>query len=199
MEPPAALGRSQRPIGVCAGDDVSLTAMVFASLGIALAGLLMGFFSGEFAARKRLKDADDRYEELKRNFEIVSAVNVRLMGKAASAQPPSNDGSAEDRFFDLYDDAKRCLHRTLDQHNATAPRPLVISRDGGNMLQVLSDLPERSFSDDNGEDAGVRAWLRRVFELEIQRRAKREDARPEALIALERERELWRVPLKKRA
>jgi hypothetical protein len=173
--------------------------MVLAGLGLALAGLLIGFFLGEFAARKRLEDADKRYEALKRDFEIVSAVNVRLMGHAAAAPPASNDENADDRFFDLYDDAKRCLHRTLDQHNATAPRPLVISRDGGNLLQVLSDLPARSFSDDNGEDAGVRAWLRRVFELEMQRRGKREGARAEAVSALERERELWRAPLKKRA
>ncbi len=172
--------------------------MVLAGVGLALAGLLMGSFVGEFTARKRLKDADNRYEALKRDFEIVTAVNVRLMGRTTAA-PESNDESAHDRFFDLYDDAKRCLHRTLDQHNATAPRPLVISRDGGNLLRVLSDLPERSFSDDNGEDAGVRAWLRRVFELEMQRRGKRDGARAEAVIALERERELWRAPLKKRA
>ena len=163
--------------------------MVLASLGLLSRACSWAFFIGEFAARKRFKDADDRYEALKRDFEIVSAVNVRLMGHAASAPPAANDEDADDRFFDLYDDAKRCLHRTLDQHNATAPRPLVISRDGGNLLQVLSDLPERSFSEDNGEDAGVRAWLRRVFELEMQRRAKREGAQPEALIALERERD----------
>ncbi len=178
---------------------MSLTAIVLASIGVAFAGLLLGFLAGEFAARKRLKDADIRYETLKRDFEMVSAVNVRLMRSAAAASPVLNEESADDRFFELYDDAKRCLHRTLDQHNATAPRPLVISRDGSNLLQVLSDLPERSFSDDNGEDAGVRAWLRRVFELEMQRRAKREGARGDAVSALERERELWSAPLKKRA
>jgi hypothetical protein len=174
--------------------------MVLAGLGLGLAGLLIGYFVGELAARRRLNDADKRYQTLKRDFEIISAVNVRLMGRAGGTTPPvSNDVSADDRFFDLYDDAKRCLHRTLDQHNATAPRPLVISRDGGNLLQVLTDLPERSFSEDIGEDAGVRAWLRRVFELEMQRRAKRDGARVDAVIALERERELWREPLKKRA
>jgi hypothetical protein len=129
----------------------------------------------------------------------VSAVNVRLMSRGTVAPAASNDASADDRFFELYDDAKRCLHRTLDQHNATAIRPLVISRDGANLLQVLSDLPEQSFSEDNGEDAGVRAWLRRVFELEMQRRGKREGARADAVTALERERELWSTPLKKRA
>lgn len=183
---------------MCAGDNVSLTAIILASIGVAFAGLMLGFFMGEFAARKRLKDAESRYEALKRDFEIVSAVNVRLMGRA-TAPAASNDGSADDRFFELYDDAKRCLHRALDQHNATAPRPLVISRDGGNLLQVLSDLPERSFSDDNGEDAGVRAWLRRVFELEVQRRGRRDAPRAEAVSALERERELWSAPLRKRA
>jgi hypothetical protein len=177
---------------------VSVVALVLAGLGVVLAGVL-GFFLGEFAARRKLKDADDRYDALKRDFEIVSAVNVRLMGRAVVAAPVSDDADANDRFFDLYDDAKRCLHRALDQHNATAPRPLVISRDGSNLLQVLSDLPERSFSDDNGEDAGVRAWLRRVFELEQQRRDKRGGARADTVIALERERELWREPLKKRA
>ena len=184
---------------MCAGNDVSLTAMVLAGIGLALTGLLIGFLVGEFASRRRLKEADARYETLKRDFEIVSAVNVRLMGRANPTPAASNDGTADDRFFDLYDDAKRCLHRTLDQHNATAPRPLVISRDGSNLLQVLSDLPERSFSEDNGEDAGVRAWLRRVFELEMQRRGKRDGARADAVTALERERVLWSAPLKKRA
>lgn len=177
---------------------MSVAALVLAGFGLVLAGVL-GFSLGGFAARKRLKDSDHRYEALKRDFEIVSAVNVRLMGRAVAAPPVSNDADANDRFFDLYDDAKRCLHRALDQHNATAPRPLVISRDGSNLLQVLSDLPERSFSDDNGEDAGVRAWLRRVFELEQRRRDKREGARADSVSALERERELWREPLKKRA
>jgi hypothetical protein len=199
MEPAVAFERSRKCSGVCAGHDVSLIAMVLAGVGLALASLFIGFLVGEFAARKRLKDADLRYQALKRDFEIVSAVNVRLMGRATAAPPALNDESDDDRFFDLYDDAKRCLHRTLDQHNATAPRPLVISRDGSNLLQVLSDLPERSFSDDNGEDAGVRAWLRRVFEFEVQRRGKGNGARAEAVIALERERELWRAPLKKRA
>jgi hypothetical protein len=178
---------------------VSLTALVLAAVGLALAGLLVGFFVGEFAMRRRLKEADDRYAALKRDFEIVSAVNVRLMARPTPLPAPSGDDTHDQRFFDLYDEAKRCLHRALDQHNATAERPLVISRDGGNLLQVLSDLPEGSFSQDTGEDAGVRAWLRRVFELEIQRRGKRGGARAEALAALERERDLWRAPLKKRA
>jgi hypothetical protein len=55
--------------------------------------------------------------------------------------------------------------------DATALRPLVISRDGSNLLQgFLSDLPEQSVSAGGGEGAGVRAWLRRVFELNIERR-----------------------------
>ena len=199
MELGSRFARSQQPVRVCAGGDVSLAASVLAGVGLALAGLLIGFFLGQFAARRRLKEAEARYDALKRDFEMVSAVNVRLMDRASPTPAASNDETANDRFFDLYDDAKRCLHRTLDQHNATAPRPLVISRDGSNLLQVLNDLPERSFSEDNGEDAGVRGWLRRVFEFEMQRRGKRESARPEAVIALERERELWREPLRKRA
>ncbi|HYD73355.1 MAG TPA: hypothetical protein VEF55_09460 [Candidatus Binatia bacterium] len=178
---------------------MSLAALVLSASGLVLVGLLVGFLLGEFVARKKLSDADSRYDALKRDFEMVSAVNVRLMGRAGAASPVPSEENADDRFFELYDDAKRCLHRTLDQHNATAPRPLVISRDGSNLLQVLNDLPERSFSVDNGEDAGVRAWLRRVFELEMQRRGKRAGARAETVLALERERELWREPLKKRA
>src|SRR5690349_20513976 len=124
--------------GCAWGMNVSLTAMVLASVGVGLVALLLGYFAGEFSARRRLKEADQRYETLKRDFEIVSAVNVRLMGKAtASPAPASNDDAHNQRFFDLYDDAKRCLHRALDQHNATAPRPIVISRDGSNLLQVL--------------------------------------------------------------
>jgi len=199
MEPRARLARWRLPGRVCAGGDVSLAALVLSASGLVLVGLLVGFLLGEFVARKKLSDADSRYDALKRDFEMVSAVNVRLMGRAGAASPVPSEENADDRFFELYDDAKRCLHRTLDQHNATAPRPLVISRDGSNLLQVLNDLPERSFSVDNGEDAGVRAWLRRVFELEMQRRGKRAGARAETVLALERERELWREPLKKRA
>lgn len=201
MEPPLRSG--VREIGLARGDKgigVSLIAIVLAGSSLLCAGLIIGFFIGEFGARLRLREADVRYETLKRDFEMVSAVNVRLMARAATSPAPSNDEAQGQRFFDLYDDAKRCLHRALDQHNATAPRPLVISRDGGNMLQVLSDLPECSFSEDRGEDAGVRAWLWRVLELEKQRRSKRGDPQPETLTALERERELWRAPLmKKRA
>jgi hypothetical protein len=172
--------------------------MVLAGAGLGLAGLVLGYVAGWFASGKRLKDAEGRYETLKRDFDTVSAVNVRLLDRNAAPATASNDDSA-DRFFELYDDAKRCLHRALDQHIATSPRPLVITRDGANFLQVLSDLPEGAFSDDRGEDAGVRAWVRRVFELDVQRRTRREGARRDAVLALERERELWRAPLKKRA
>jgi hypothetical protein len=178
---------------------VSLTATVLAGAGFGLVGLLIGFFAGEHVSRRSLREADDRYEALKRDFAVVSAVNLRLMERATPVPSASINQPADDRFFDLYDDAKRCLHRALDRHNATAPRPLVISRDGGNLLQVLSDLPAQSFSADRGEDAGVRAWLRRVFELDIERRAQRTGSRAEAVFALERERELWRAPLKKSA
>ncbi len=181
------------------GGCLSLIAIVLGGLGAGFAGLFIGFLAGAAWTRKRIDEADARYEALKRDFEIISAVNVRLMGRTAAAPGASNDQSADDRFFDLYDDAKRCLHRALDQHNATASRPLVISRDGGNLLHVLSGLPEFSFSADNGEDAGVRAWLRRVFELDVQRRASRGEPQADAVLALERERELWREPLRKRA
>jgi hypothetical protein len=177
---------------------VSLIALIIAG-ALGIVGALIGFFVGGIVVRRRLAEAAERYETLKRDFEAISAVNVRLMGRTRKAPAASNSQSANDRFLELYDDAKRCLHRTLDQHNATAPRPLVISRDGGNLLQVLSDLPEQSFSEDRGEDAGVRAWLKRVFELDIKRRASRSITQPDAVTALERERELWREPLKKRA
>jgi hypothetical protein len=180
------------------GDDVFLTLSVIAVLGAGLAGLMIGWLSGERGSRRRIEETDRRYDVLKRDFEIVTAVNLRLMDRAIAAPAaPADDG--DERFFELYDDAKRCLHRALDAHNATAVKPLVISRDGANVLQVLSDLPENTFSESDGEDAGVRAWLRRVFELEIKRRGQRDVSRGEAVSALERERELWRAPLKKRA
>jgi hypothetical protein len=172
-------------------------------MAIGLIGLAIGYLAGALAAGRRIKDTESRYNALTHDFEVVSAVNVRLMERvnpaSAAAGDKSGDEPSDERFFELYDDAKRCLHRTLDAYNATAPRPLVISRDGRNLLQVLSALPERSFSEDIGEDAGVRAWLRRVFEMEIKRRATRGASRGEAVLALERERELWRAPLKKRA
>lgn len=182
-----------------AGADVSEIALIFSALGIAVVSLLTGFFIGALPLRRRLQHAEDRHDALQAEFEIVSAINARLTGRTPATLAVSNDPVAEERFFELYDAAKHCLHRTLDQHNSTAPRPLVISRDGGNLLQVLSDLPERSFSDDRGEDAGVRAWLRRVFELDIERRATRAGPQTSEVLALEREREIWRAPLKKRA
>lgn len=174
-----------------------ISALMIVAVGICCLGV--GFLATEFISRRRLREAVERYEALRRDFEIVSAVNIRLLNLSGAPSPASNDEAIEERFFALYDEAKRCLHRALDQHNATAVCPLVISRDGSNLLRVLGDLPRGSFSDDSGEDAGVRAWLRRVFELEAERRANREGSRPEALLALERERELWRTPLLKRA
>lgn len=176
-----------------------MTTLVFASLGAAVLGASLGLGIGISSARRRLGQAEDRYQALQRDYQIISAVNVRLMNRSAPMQATSDDSLASERFFNLYDDAKRCLHRALDRHNATAPRPLVISRDGGNLLQVLAGLPEQCFSEDVGEDAGVRAWLRRVFELDLERRAKRDAWCADALLALERERDLWLEPLKKRA
>lgn len=178
---------------------MTLAAFSLAILAALVIGLSAGYIAAHVASRRRLGEAAARYEALKRDFEIVSAVNVRLMSQARAAPAAAQGGPGEDRFFELYDEAKRCLHRALDEHNATAPRPLVISRDGANLLQVLNDLPEGSFSEDAGEDAGVRAWLKRVFELDMRRRATREVSRADAVQALERERELWRAPLKKRA
>lgn len=178
---------------------MSAILLVLAGLVVAALSFFVGTYAGGVSARKRLREALSRHEALKRDFETVSAVNLQLLRRHA---PRANDTDGEDavqRFLVLYDDAKRCLHRTLDRHNATAPRPIVISRDGGNILEVLEELPERSFSTERGEDAGVRSWLRRVFEQDLERRRSRAAPHADNVLALEGERGIWGAALKQAA
>ncbi len=179
---------------------MSSTALVSIGLAIGLISFIAGALAIHVVVRKKLLDAEARYQTLRRDFEVISAVNVRLMGRTIGGDraPAPMQEDVSDRFFDLYDDAKRCLHRALDQHNALAARPLVISRDGGNLLSVLSDIPKGRFSDDAGEDAGVRDWVRRVLELDALRRGAGVPPSVDHVVALERERALWSVLSKPR-
>lgn len=162
-------------------------------------GLAGGFVLGRHLSRARLREAEANYEALKRDFDTISAVNLQLLRHHAPTSADSGDENMLHRFLELYDDAKRCLHRTLDRHNATAPKPIVISRDGSNILEALHELPECSFSETLGEDAGVRSWLHRVFELDLERRKSRIAPRAEDVLALEGERALWGAALKQAA
>ena len=173
--------------------------LVLAGFAVAALSFFLGSYAGGLSARRRLNEAASQYEALKRDFETISAVNLQLL-RAHVPSATSDDGEdALQRFLVLYDDAKRCLHRTLDRHNATAPRPIVITRDGANILEALDQLPERSFSTERGEDAGVRSWLRRVFEQDLERRRFRAAPQPDRVLALEGERAIWAATLKQAA
>ncbi len=173
------------------------TTIGLAGLAFGLLGLAVGFFLGALSARKSLRDERLRYDALKRDFETVSAVNMELLRRQAlKAAPPLENKNTLQRFLDLYDEAKRCLHRALDRHNATAPRPIVITRDGANILQALTDLPPLTFSDDARKDAGLRSWLYRVIEMDIERRKLRRPPAGDEVSALESERELWGAVIK---
>lgn len=169
------------------------TCVTFAALLIIAAALSFGagILLGERLARRRLREAEDRYQTLKRDYDAVTTLNLRLMRKETqTSAPPSEDALA--RFLELYDAAKRVLHRALDQHNASAPKPIVISRDGANLLRVLDDLPVGRIEADDRQEAGVRSWLRRVFELERVRRVSGDAPDGDAILTLEAERTLWR-------
>lgn len=175
---------------------MSPTALAFAGLVIGLMSFGAGALLGGMSSRRRCKSVEARYEALKRDFDTVSAVNLQLLRRQVPQPAAAEDKSTLQRFFDLYDEAKRCLHRALDRHNATAPRPIVIGRDGANILQALTELPPFSFSADERKDVGLRSWLYRVLELDIERRKLRRSPDAEEVIALERERELWGAVIK---
>lgn len=164
------------------------TALVFA--GIAMLSFLAGFFFGAAPLRRRLKEADARFDALKSDFDAVSAVNLHFLKARTPAAEPQHDDTLQ-RFLDLYDEAKRCLHRALDRHNGTAPRPIVITRDGANILQALTDLPPLTFSLDVRKEKGLRSWLFRVLELELERRKLRQAPDADEVIALEGELQVW--------
>jgi hypothetical protein len=179
---------------------VSPAALVVSAIAIAVLGLIAGYVFGSLSRGKRVREVEESYAALKRDFEAVSAVNMQLLRRQTSKLAPgADDRNTLQRFLDLYDEAKRCLHRALDRHNATAPRPIVITRDGANILQALTELPALAFSEDARKDAGLRSWLYRVLELDIERRKLRRAPSAEAVAALERERELWGVVIKQRA
>jgi len=172
-------------------EDVSPTALAVAGLVIGLLCFGTGAVLGGMSARRRRKEAEARYEALKRDFDTISAVNVQLLRRQAAKAAPPADTNTLQRFLDLYDEAKRCLHRALDRHNATAPNPIVVARDGANILQALTDLPPFSFSEDSRKDVGLRSWLYRVLELDIERRKLRQPPGADEVFGLEREREVW--------
>jgi hypothetical protein len=175
---------------------VSPTALAFAGVVVGLFCFGAGFFLGGMSSRRRCKEAEARYEALKRDFDTVSAVNLQLLRRQSDEPARSNDKNALQRFLDLYDEAKRCLHRALDRYNATASRPIVISRNGANILQALTDLPPLSFSADARKDAGLRSWLYRVLEMDIERVQLRQAPSTDEVNLLERERELWGAVIK---
>ncbi|HYD87583.1 MAG TPA: hypothetical protein VEA80_08925 [Vitreimonas sp.] len=176
---------------------MSALALGFAGLAIGLLGFFVGVLFEGASCRRRLKEADARLEALRRDFDTVSTVNLQLLHKpsAKPAAAPVEEGALH-RFLDLYDEAKRCLHRALDRHNAKAPRPIVINRDGANILQALTELPPLSFCEDSRKDAGLRSWLYRVLELDVERRKLRQPPGADKVSALECERELWGAVIK---
>lgn len=184
-EPAQTEGVVARERGTC----VTFAALLI--IGAAAVSFGAGILFGERLARGRLREADSRYQTLKRDYDAVTTLNLRLMSKETQrSEPQSEDALA--RFFELYDTAKRVLHRALDQHNASAPRPIVISRDGANLLRALDDLPAGRIEADDREEAGVRSWLRRVFELERTRRVSGDAPDSDAILTLEAERVVWR-------
>jgi hypothetical protein len=177
---------------------VLFNALVFAVLAAALLGFLGGLFVGDRRWRKQVGEAQARHEALRRHFDTISAVNLQLLRRRVPASARQGEDALQ-LFLELYDEAKHCLHAALDRHNATAARPIVITRDGGNILEALDELPELSFHHDGGEDAGVRSWLRRVIMLDVARRRDPSSLGPEDVLALDGERNLWGVALKRRA
>jgi|GEM_PF-2963485 len=149
---------------------------------------LAGVFIGGASHRRALREALERQQALKRDFETVSAVNARLLMRDGPQSKTVFDDEAFERFMLLYDDAKRRLHRALDRHNATAPRPIVIARDGANLVQVVEEVPRGGFSEDIDQDAGIRLWMRHVFEADALRRTARQAPDHVNVIALETER-----------
>lgn len=152
---------------------MSPTALALAGLAAGVLAFCAGLYIGILWARGRRREMQARYEALKRDFDSISAANIRMLHRHAPNVVSLTDKSMLQRFLDIYDEAKRCLHRALDRHNAQASVPVVISKDGANILQALTDLPPLSFSEDERKDAGLRSWLYRVLELEMERRMAR--------------------------
>jgi hypothetical protein len=177
---------------------VLFNALIFAVI-VGLAAFFIGWLLGNRYGQKEVREAEARHEKLKRNFDMISAANLQLLRRHLPAAADQRDENPLQRFLEHYDEAKHRLHRALDRHNATAMRPVVISRDGGNILDALDALPELSFDLSAGEDAGLRSWVRRVIALDLQRRANRDVLRLEQVVALEGERQLWSVAEKQRA
>jgi hypothetical protein len=59
---------------------------IWASLAAGALGPAIGVFVGGQSAHRQRDDADRRYDLLKRDFEIVSAVNLQLLNRAVSLQ-----------------------------------------------------------------------------------------------------------------
>jgi hypothetical protein len=154
----------------------------------ALLGCTLGMYLGGRDARRSLAEVRQHYEALQRDFERVSSANIKLLGRNAGGRSIGGEEERQ-RFFDLYDEAKRCLHRALDRYNARAPRPIVILRDGSNFLETLSELPEGSFGARHDDDA-LRTWVRQVFEIDAWRRAAHAEPSEKTLIVLENGREV---------
>jgi len=61
-----------------------LPQLIWASLAAGALGPAIGVFVGGQSAHRQRDDADRRYDLLKRDFEIVSAVNLQLLNRAVS-------------------------------------------------------------------------------------------------------------------
>jgi len=115
------------------------------------------------AAERRSRTA---IAQLSRELEGSRAEIARLQSalKASTNAAAEKDAAQSahdlcDRFFDLHDSAKALLHAALDRHNATAPLPIVISRDGANIAQVTMALPPGAFGANSEQDKQWRLWI----------------------------------------
>jgi hypothetical protein len=184
------------------GTEVILAALVAGGF----LGYALGAYFGAANARHSVDAVRRQYDTLQRDFERISSANIRLLTRKVWAHHGCPVGGADERafggpeererFLDLYDEAKRCLHRALDRHNARAERPIVIRRDGSNFIEALHELPEGSFGD-GADDGGLREWIGQVFKLDAWRRGARAEPSPGALAAIEQERHVWATAIRR--
>jgi hypothetical protein len=70
-------------------------------------------------------------------------------------------------FNELYNRAKERFYHALEDHNTSAPEPLIVTRGGANFSEIAATLRERrAFAKSDDRNRRIAAFVNRAFELE---------------------------------
>ncbi|MGE0829561.1 MAG: hypothetical protein AB7O04_09440 [Hyphomonadaceae bacterium] len=97
----------------------------------------------------------------------VSRVNDATADSDPDAASSVNERPEVQEFLHLYERAKQFFYSALEDHNTSAPEPLIVRRGGANFSEIATSLREhRAFARSDDRNGRIAKFVTRAFELE---------------------------------